>query len=134
RTGSLQGLDDEGRAGVRNIIESLRNTESALFGTDPATGKNRTGQQLEDLLLKNAGFGAGISDFSAFEKRNIDLLENQLRQQEIAAAALQEIRQRQLGATGSALSQTKGFATGGLVGGVGNSDSVSALLTPGEFV
>lgn len=31
-------------------------------------------------------------------------------------------------------SPTAGYATGGLVGGIGNSDSVRALLTPGEFV
>lgn len=34
----------------------------------------------------------------------------------------------------SSVSKPRGFATGGLVGGVGNVDSVPAMLMPGEFV
>lgn len=98
--------------------------------TDPRSGKALDSAAIQNEALKSLGFGAGITSPGDMEKQKVDLLKQIADNTQRAREAQGVINRANFDANGRPL----GRHSGGPVPGIGNTDSVSALLTPGEFV
>lgn len=132
---ALAKIEDVGAGGVSS--KTRERALSFLNRLSAEEGKRRKG-----AIIDRAGEGGpGITKPSIGELVLIQKLDNAFQQRENANTSLAEIANNTAIAIGktaqqgaSAIGREIGRNAGGFIPGVGNSDSINARLTPGEFI
>ncbi len=126
------------RSGANNVSSQTRQRALSFINRLPTDEAARVKGRIIDRAGKG---GPGITTPSAGEEKLIQGLDNAFQQRELANTALQQIVTNTAVAIGQVGQNRAGEVqrvlkrnSGGFVPGVGNSDSVNAKLTPGEFV
>ena len=126
------------RFGLGGVSTKTRQRFDAITSVakDVAIFGGKTGQQLRNKALEREGLGGtGVTKESKAEQKLLKDLNNAFKQRETANTILAQIAANTTGRTGQQTKNIqKGFNSGGFIPGVGNSDSVDARLTPGEFI
>jgi hypothetical protein len=137
------GLVANGVANLIKFFAMLRGGVAKLNGSNEVLGAGfdyLTNQETENLALSNALHTSHKNLIEAFdvEVGSVNLLATAYGNAASQAARLTQISpglfNASPGAAGAASGLPKKFANGGIVPGSGNTDSVPAMLTPGEMI
>lgn len=144
QTGNISGVKQEDRQGVLGLLKEFGQNE-IVSGT---TGEKAVQNVLKGFISSNLqGLFVDIDKQAKESKLANETINNTLERQfkaqtEIALNTLasKDLLTKTVDLLNQSLkiqlskAKEEGFNSGGLVGGIGNSDKVSAKLTPGEFV
>ena len=137
------GLVANGVANLIKFFAMLRGGVAKLNGSNNVLGAGfdyLTNQETENLALSNALHTSHKNLIEAFdvEVGSVNLLATAYGNAASQAARLTQISpglfNSSPGASGARSGLPKKFANGGIVPGSGNTDSVAAMLTPGEMI